>query len=219
MEFSRVKKLDKQGSGTELRSGRYPRGKQHNRDGKTPMCDCLCGECGCFCVICPKCKGFGLQSSLLALSMDVSSKMGPGSPRTPLDTVVQMPSVPPLLECFMGAAIRAQCPSSCEHVAETRPRILGIGPSTSTEPKGMESENAQHSPSERWMLSWPLITPISRRANDAGNYTHGRGAGDPPCAPPGARALSINAGAVPMRCVLAAPLIPIIRNHPRAAVL
>lgn len=130
LEFSRVKKLDKQGSGMELHSGRHPRGKQHNGDGKTPLCGCLCGDCGCFWGVCPTCIGFGLRSSLLACSMDASSKMGLGSPRTPLDPVVQMSSVPPSLECFMGAGITAPCPFSCEHAVETHPRTLGTGPST-----------------------------------------------------------------------------------------
>lgn len=57
MEFSRVKKLDKQGSGMELCSGRYPRGKQHNGDGKTPMCDSSVGSVGVFGLSAPNAEG------------------------------------------------------------------------------------------------------------------------------------------------------------------
>lgn len=63
------------------------------------------------------------------------------------------------------------------------PKNIGNWPLHHPEPQRMEGENTQHSPNEGWMFSWPLITPISRQANDAGNYTHGRGAGDPPVLP------------------------------------
>lgn len=100
------------------------------------------------------------------------------------------PPASSLLGCFMGAGAVARCPSSCFDVrgaasaGENLPVSSGERPLHRRELPRMAGEAVEHSPEPCWMLSQPLITSVSTRANDLGNYTQsGRAGGPPPGSP------------------------------------
>lgn len=151
--------------------------------------------------------GLGLQSSLLAPSMDAGSRtasaMGaPRKQRWGLETpdpslpwgVGPAPPASSLLGCFLGAGAVARCPSNCFDIqgtastGENLPVSSGERPLHRCELRRTAGEAAQHGPELGWMLSQPLITSVNTRANDLGNYTHSSGAGGHPLGSPRAGA-------------------------------